>query len=64
MSQNKLVDISTVSVNKDLPKQEKIAEYVRQIRDPYHYRCGTFTITARFSKDGPTIEDCLQGMVT
>ena len=54
------VDIRDVQVDKDLPKQERIAEYVRQIRNPYHFRCGKFTITARFSETGTTLEDCLR----
>ena len=55
-----LVDIRDVHVDKNLPKQERIAEFVRQIRNPYHFRCGKFSVTARFSEDGPTLEDCLQ----
>ena len=37
---DKLADIRDVSVNKDLPREERIAEFVRQIRDPYHFKCG------------------------
>jgi len=58
-----LVDIRDVSVDKSLPKQERIAEYVRQIKDPYHFRCGKFTVTARFAENGATLEDCLQKMM-
>ena len=55
-----LVDIRDVCVDKDLPKQERINEFVRQIKDPYHFRCGKFVVTARFAEDGPTLEECLQ----
>lgn len=58
-----LVDISTVMVERDLPKLEKTIDYVRQIKDPYHYTCGKFTVTARFPDTGPSLEDCLQGMM-
>ena len=58
-----LIDIRDVNVDKDLPKRERIAEFVRQIRNPYRFRCGNFTVTARFSEDGPTLEDCLQRIV-
>ncbi len=57
-----LVDIRTVAVDNTLPKRERIAEYVRQIKDPYHFRCGSFTVTAVFTSNGPTIEECLQGL--
>lgn len=59
-STNTLIDICDVSVDKNLPKQERVVEFVRQIRNPYHFRCGKFTVTARFSEDGPTLENCLQ----
>ena len=58
-----LVDIRDVNVDKNLSKQERIAEFVRQIRDPYQFKCGNFTVTARFSENGPTLEDCLQRIV-
>lgn len=32
---NDLVDIRTVTVDKSLPKEERIADFVRQIKNPY-----------------------------
>ena len=58
-----LVDIRDVCVDKDLPKQERINEFVRQIKNPYHFRCGKFVVTARFAEDGPTLEECLQRII-
>ena len=58
-----LVDIRDVCVDKDLRKQERINEFVRQIKDPYHFRCGKFVVTARFAEDGPTLEECLQRII-
>ncbi len=58
-----LVDIRDVNVDKNLSKQERITEFVRQIRNPYQFKCGNFIVTARFAKNGPTLEDCLQRIV-
>ncbi|MDL2258453.1 hypothetical protein LJC42_04800 [Eubacteriales bacterium OttesenSCG-928-K08] len=58
-----LVDIRDICVDKNLPRQERIAEYVRQIKNPYHFRCGKFVVTAHFAVDGPPLEDCLRGLV-
>jgi hypothetical protein len=55
-----LVDIHEVSIDKNLTRQERILEFVRQIKDPYHYICGKFKITAIFPQDAPTLEDCLR----
>jgi hypothetical protein len=58
-----LVDIREVEVDKTLPKRERIAEYVRQIKDPYHFKCGKFTVTAKYAENGATLEDCLQRLM-
>ena len=58
-----LVHIRDVSVNKDLPKEERIAAFVKQIKNPYRFRCGDFVINASFASGGTTIEDCLKGIL-
>ena len=55
-----LVDIQDVSVDPNLPKEERIAEFVRQIKNPYCFKCGKFTVRAQFAPDGPSLEDCLK----
>jgi hypothetical protein len=58
--QTVLVDIQDVVVDKNLPKEKRIEEFLRQIKDPHHFQCGKFTVTARFAENGVTLEDCLQ----
>ncbi len=58
-----LVDIRTISVDKDLPKEDRIAAFVRQIKNPYRFRCGDFIVNAAFASGGPTLEECLQGIL-
>ena len=60
---DELVDIRDVAVDKDLPKRERIVEYILQIRNPYIFKCGKFIVRARFTNDGTTLEDCLQQLV-
>jgi hypothetical protein len=61
---NVLVDIRTVSVDKTLPREERIAEFVRQIKNPYRFKCGKFTVTAKYADNGLTLEDCLMQMIS
>jgi hypothetical protein len=63
VEKNSLVDIRDVEIDKDLLRQERIAEFVRQIKNPYRFRCGRFVVTARFVEDGPFLEDCLQRII-
>ena len=45
-AQPTLVDIRDVAVDKKLPREERVAEFVRQIKNPYHFKCGKFTVRA------------------
>ena len=58
-----LVDITTVSVDKNLPEKERYAEYNRQIQNPLLYICGKYTVKAVHPNNGKSIEDCLRGMM-
>ena len=55
-----LPDIRNVRINPALPKEERLREFIKQIKDPYCFRCGKFTVRAQFSKNGATLEDCLK----
>ena len=68
MTENKvqaddLVDIRTVVVNNELPKEERIADFVRQIKNPDLFKCGKYTVRAVFSESGQTLEDCVKSLI-
>ena len=48
---DELVDIREVSVDKNLPKEERIAAFIRQIKNPYRFRCGDFVVNACFRRE-------------
>ena len=45
-----LVDIREVVINTDLPKEERILEFIRQIRNPYCFRHGKIVVKIGFSE--------------
>jgi hypothetical protein len=59
---NNLVNLSDVSTNKEFPRSSRVAEYNRQIKDPGHYWCQGFKITAIHPSTAPLLEECLQGL--
>lgn len=59
VDKNTLVDVEDVQVRMDLPKEERIAEYLRQIKNPYCYLSHGMIIKISFAgKD--TLERCLE----
>ena len=54
-----LRDIRDVTVNTDLPKQERILDFMRQIGNPYCYRHGKYVVKISFTDTDVTLEDRL-----
>lgn len=58
-----LVDIKEVQVNKQLSKSERIKDYVRQIKNPYCFKCGKFVVKVKFADNGISLEERLQSIM-
>ena len=52
-----LRDIRDVVVNSDLPKKERILDFIRQIGNPYCYRHGKYVVKVTFTDTDVTLED-------
>lgn len=58
-----LVDIRDVKVNMALPKQERAADFIRQIGNPYCYRHGKYIVRVAFSDTEVSLEERLAGYI-
>lgn len=55
-----LVQISSVKVNENLSKEEKLADYLKQIKNPYCYMDGDIKVNIVFSDTEITFEEALK----
>jgi hypothetical protein len=55
-----LVDIRDVVVNTSLPKEERLLDYLDQIKNPYCFKCGKTVVKVSFTDTQATIEDRLE----
>ena len=53
---NTLRDIRDVQVNTDLPKEERVLDFIRQIGNPYCYRHGKYVVKISFADTDVTLE--------
>lgn len=60
---SELVDIQSISIAPSLPKEERIATYLSQIKNPYHFKCGAIEVHACYSSEGPSLSDCLKQLI-
>ena len=63
VNRENLVDIRSITIDKTLSKEERIAEFIRQIKNPYCFKCGKFVVKARYADNGPSLEQCLQAIL-
>ena len=52
-----LKDIRNVHVNTELPQKERILDFIRQIGNPYCYRCGDYVVKVGLVDTDITLED-------
>jgi len=52
-----LADIRDIKIDTALPLQERMKSYIRQIKNPYHYKCGDITVRVSFADTDTTLED-------
>ena len=54
-----LRDIREVHVDTNLPKRERMLDFLRQIGNPYCYKHGKYVVKVSFSDTDATLEDQL-----
>lgn len=60
---DKLIDIESVELDKNLPAEKRIREFIRQIKNPYFFRCGKFIVQVEYSDTNRSINDCLKEFI-
>ncbi|MDD6515329.1 MAG: hypothetical protein PUG45_07875 [bacterium] len=52
-----LVDVTTIKIDENLSKEERKAEYLKQVKNPYCFRIGAVVVKNVYSNDGVTLQD-------
>ena len=55
-----LVDIRDVKVNTSLPKEDRLLDYLSQIKNPYCFKHGKTVVKVSFADTEATLEDRLE----
>ena len=55
-----LIDIRDVTVNTALPRDERLLDYLEQIKNPYCFKCGKTVVKISFAETEATLEDRLE----
>ena len=52
-----LVDINKINVNTKLSGEKRVEEFLKQIENPYCFKCGNIIVKSTFSSDGISITE-------
>ena len=59
VSPDDLVDLKDIQIDPSLPKEERIASFIRQVKNLYCYKCGKIVVKVGF-EEGTTLEEQLK----
>lgn len=59
IDRNELVDIQDISVASHLPKEERIVDFIKKIKNPYLCKCGNIVVQSVFEETDKTLTECL-----
>ena len=59
VAKESLVDIKNVRIDGSLSREERISDYIKQVKNPYCVQCNGIIVKMTFSQSGETLEDKL-----
>ncbi len=64
VDKDELVDIRTVEVDKDAPFEERIRQFLEQIKNPYAFRVGDVAVKLEFAENGKSLREAIVSYLT
>lgn len=56
---NSLTDLRDITIDTELPVEERIASFAEQTKNVYIHRIGDYIVKVKFQEEGPTMDDRL-----
>lgn len=61
VAKESLVDIRDVKIDVSKSREERISDYIRQVKNPYCFQCNGIIVKMSFCQSEETLEDKLAG---
>lgn len=63
IDKNDLIDLNQVTIDETKPVPERVAEFMRQIQNPYCFRIGDVAIKVVYKENGPSFQQNMIDML-
>ena len=57
VDRDQLVDVTRIRIDEGLPKEERVREFVRRVKNPYCFRVGNVVVKNVYSNDGVSLRE-------
>ncbi len=58
-----LIDLGDIHIKEELSKEERMKEFIRQVKNPYCYKVGNIIIKASYSEGGVSFEERFEDLI-
>lgn len=58
-----LVDLSSIEIDGTRSKQERMTDYLRQVKNPYCFKVGDVAVRLVFDEGGRSFQQCMEELV-
>ena len=62
MDKSSLVDLNDVKIDESLPVSERVADFLRQIENPYCFRIGDVAVKVAYKANGPSFQQNMEDL--
>lgn len=60
VNRSELVERSSIVINPNASREERLSDYIKQIKNPYCYMDGKTVVKISFANTDTTMEDCIE----
>ena len=58
-----LVDLLSIAIDVERSKQERMLDYLRQVKNPYYFKVGDVAVRLVFDEGGRSFQECMKELV-
>ena len=58
-----LVDLLSIEIDGEKSKQERMLDYLRQVKNPYYFKVGDIAVRLVFDDGGRSFQECMEELV-
>lgn len=63
VDKSELVDLNSVVIDESLPIPERVADFIRQIKNPYCFKVGNVAVKVVYKENGPSFQEQMENII-